>query len=601
WQLIPVELLPPLSGESLWISFFRPGSEPEVVEREILTPLEARVRELNGIEETWGEIRGSSGSMQMRFEPGTNLKVRELELRRVAADLARTQPVGTTVEVNTGDLDFLRGFAMFLQVTGGDDRNALRDVIEEHIEPRLTGVTGVSRVVIFGGASREMTVRVDPDRCAALGITPNDVTAALVRSVRRLAFLGGVEDEAGRTAVVLDGRPRGPISVGEIRIRPDRAVLVRHVAEVELGTGDEEMLFRVNGKPSVGLIVYQEEAANLVRLGNALRARLETLREEFAPYGIDFVIGFDGAETIEEQLDRLKKLAVSGFIIALGVLFLFLRQWRGVSVVAVAVPVSLLAALALLYLGGQSVNLITLFGLAVGIGMLVDNSIVVYEAVQRQLERGARPDDAAPEGIRRTVRAIFAASITNGIVFLPILFLPSDFADVRPILEVVALAYLLPILASLIVAVGLVPLLAHRLAAPAAVARLAAQRRRRESLAGLKPPERAREMFVGALTAALRRPSAWVLIVTVAVLLTAVIAVPWVGFSALTQESSRADEVQMAIELPTGGSLEKSTAVFARLEEAALAIDGVDRVESFVREEGGSITVKMVDEEERPE
>jgi multidrug efflux pump subunit AcrB/ABC-type multidrug transport system ATPase subunit len=601
-QLIPVELLPPFSGQSLYVNFARPGSDPEVVEREILQPLEARVSELAGLEETWGQIQGPAGSLQLRFAPGTNLKVRGLELRRIAAEIARAQPMGTTVDASTSDpAEFLRGFAMFVQVLGAADRNALRDVIEEHVEPRLTAVAGVSRVVVFGGASREMTVWLDPDRCAALDVTPDQVTSALARAVRRLEFLGGLEDEAGRTSVVMDGRPRGPVSVEETRIRPDSPVLLRHVAEVEVGTGREEMIFRVNGKPSVGLIVYQEEGANLVRLGRALRDRLDLLREEFAPYGLDFIISFDGAEMIEDQLGRLRKLALSGFLIALAVLFLFLRQWRGVAVVGVAVPVSLLAALALLFLGGQSINLITLFGLAVGIGMLVDNSIVVYEAVQRQLERGSDPDDAASEGIRRTVRAIFAASITNGIVFLPILFLPSEFAGVRPILEVVALAYLLPIAASLVIAVGLVPLLARRLAAPAAVARLAKLRRRRDSLAGLRPPDRARGIFAGVLTAALRRPAAWIGTVTVAVLITAVTALSWVTYSALTQEASEADQVQLSIELPSGGSLEQATAVFASLEEAAQSLEGVKTVESFVREEGGSFTVTLLDEEERPD
>ena len=602
WSTIPVELFPPLSGDRLFVIFSRPGSEPEVIEREILTPLEGRASVLQGVEETWGEIRGSSGNLRIRFEPGSNLKVRELELRRIAADLARGQPRGTLINVENWDsTEFLRGFAMFIQVVGADDRNALRHFIDERIEQRLVAVPEVSRVVAAGGASQELTVRIDPDRCAAVGVTPEQVVGALSRSVGRLTFVGGLEDGEGRTSVVLDGRPRGPVSVGEIAVVPGSAVQVRHVAEVDLGTGREEVVFRVNGGPSVALIVYHEEGANLVRLGRALRVRIEELREEFRPHGIDFVISMDGAKVIEDQLDRLKKLATTGFLIALAVLFLFLRQWRGVAVVAVAVPVSLLAALALLYLFGQSINLITLFALAVGIGMLVDNSIVVFEAVQRQLERGAAPDAAAIQGIRRTVRAILAASVTNAVVFLPIVFLESESSFLRSLLKVIAIAYLLPLAGSLVVAVGLVPLLARRLAAPAALARLAAVRRRRHDLAGMNPPDRVRQMFVGLLTVALRRPATWVAVIAVVVLVTVVIILPWVGLSALPQEAREADEVQLSVELATGGSLESATEIFARLEQAALDLEGVKSVESFVREEGGSLTVKLVDSEERPE
>ena len=118
---------------------------------------------------------------------------------------------------------------------------------------------GMSQVLVGGGASRQVTVWVDPDRCVALGVTTTQVQDALTRSVKRLRFLGGLEDEAGRTPIVLDGRPRGVVSIGEIRVVPERPVLVRHVAEVEIGAGREEVLFRVNGQPAVGLVVFQEE------------------------------------------------------------------------------------------------------------------------------------------------------------------------------------------------------------------------------------------------------------------------------------------------------------------------------------------------------
>jgi len=343
-------------------------------------------------------------------------------------------------------------FVMFVQVTGGEDRNSLLDFVEDKVTPRLAAVSGVSQAQAGGGATRELTVRVDPDRSAALGIPANQVASALARSVQRLRYLGGVEDEAGRTAVVLDGRPDGVTSLGNMRILPDRPVMLRHVADVRLGTGLEEMLFRVNGVSTVGMVVFQEEGVNLIRLGRELRIKLDDLREEFQEYGLDFVINFDAAELIETELDRLKRLAAGGFVIALAVLFLFLRQWRAVLVVAVAVPASLLTAIVLLFVAGLSINLVTLFGLAVGIGMLVDNSIVVYEAVQRQLERGADPDSAAEGGVRRTVRAILAATLTNAVVFLPIAFIDIGDPFFSKLFEIMALAILLPMLGSVIVA-----------------------------------------------------------------------------------------------------------------------------------------------------
>ena len=604
FQRIPVELFPDLTGDQLTVIFTRPASEPEVVEREILLPIGKRVSEMPFIAETWGEVRGAGGTFRVRFERGADLKVSELELQQIAAEIARDQPAGTSVTVQAQDTSAASRFVMVIRVLGGEDRYALHDFVEERVAPRTRGVNGVSQVFVGGGSGRQVTVRVDPDRCAAMGVAPGQVIQAVQRSVNRLRFLGGVEDEVGRTAVILDGRPRGVISLGETRIVPELPVLLRHVAEVESGPGRERILFRVNGQPAVAVVVFQDEGANLVRLGRALRRQVDELRAELRPQGLDLVISVDGAEIVEDQVERLQRLALSGFAVALLVLYLFLRQWRAVGVVAVAVPVSLLVALALLYLGGHSLNLITLSGLAVGIGLLVDNSVVVYEAVQRRLEHGADADGAAVDGVRRTVRAIVAASVTTAVVFLPLVLADFDDAIIRSLLEIVALAILLPLAGSLLVAVGLVPLLARRLAAPAALRRLAALRERRRELGGRLPPDRVRGLFGGLVTAALRRPAALLAAATAAVLLTASIALPWVLVQSASQDAQLAGQVQIAVRLGGGRSLDAAAEVFDRLEASVADVEGVERTESLLQEVArgvdGQLTVYLADEDERP-
>ena len=601
WQRLPIELFPNVSGDRLYVSFFRPGSEPETVEREMLLPLEARIRTLAGVAETWGEVTGSNGSFTIRFERGTDLKVRELDVNRMAADIARTQPRDAFIDVQSNDTSIFSRFAMNLQATGTADRNALHELIEDQVVPRLAAVPGVSQAMVGGGAARQLTVWVDPNRCAALDVTPQQVVDAVRGAAGRLRYLGSLEDEAGRTAVMLDGRPAGPVSLGEVRVRPDRPVLVRHVAHVEIGPGRRQMAFRVNGEPSVSVVVFQEEGANLVRLGRDLRRRIGEINEELAPVGVRLLINFDAAELVEEQTGRLRNLGLSGFVVALLVLFLFLRQWRAVAVVAIAVPVSLAAALGFLYLAGQSLNLISLFGLAVGVGLLVDNSVVVYESVQRRLERGHDADDAAAGGVRRTGRAIIAASATTAAVFLPPMIIDLGSAQVRNLIAIAAYAILLPLLGSLLVAIGLVPLLARWLAAPAALRRLAILRERRERFAGEPPPEPARVLFGGWLAASLRRPATLVTLVVLGIVLTAVFALPFVAAGGVPP-ARIADQVQLSVRLAQGrSSLDGALQVFERLEASVQNVDGIDRVESIVREEGGSLTVHLVPEEERPD
>ncbi|MDE0452955.1 MAG: efflux RND transporter permease subunit, partial [Gammaproteobacteria bacterium] len=500
WQRIPIELFPNVEGDRLWVNFSRPGSEPETVEREILLPLEGRVAALPMVLETSGSIRGAGGNFQVLFERGVDIRVRELELRRIAAAIEREQPEGTWLSVSGSDTSTWGTFVMMVNVLGGDvDRHALFDVAEELIAPRFAAVPGVTEAITRGGAPLQVTLTVDPARAVALGATIDDVIGAVQRNVGDLRYLGKLETPNGNTNVVLDGRPSGIHSLAESRIVPGRPAQLHHAGEVDLGIGVERSLFRVNGKPSVGIAIYQEQGANLVRLGRDLRTRASELNEELSEMGLELVIGTDAAQEVEDQIGRLARLGLSGFAIALVVLYLFLRQWQAVTVVAVAVPISLLSTLAALYLFGDTVNMLTLFGLALAVGLLVDNSVVVFESVQRSLDHGAAPDAAVRRGLRRTVRAIAAASLTTAIVFLPLVLVEVEagMTSVQKQLEIAVRAFLVPLAASLLVAVALVPMLAHRLAAPAAARRLARGPGKSPPRGGVVGPGPGRQQLIG--------------------------------------------------------------------------------------------------------
>jgi multidrug efflux pump subunit AcrB/ABC-type multidrug transport system ATPase subunit len=601
WQRMPVELFPTLQGNELYVSFGRPGSEPEVLEREILLPLQAGVSGLPHVIETFGQIRGSSGNFRVVFKPGSEIKVRQLELQRLASTLQREQPRDAYIAVSSQDTSMISSFAMMVHVVGGDadDINALHDLVEDRVAPRLASVPGVSQAFATGGAPRQVNVLVDSNRAAALGITTDSITNAIRKNADHIRFLGQLESEDGRTAIMLDGRTPGIDSMDNIRIRDDRPVRLEHIGHTEFGTARERRLFRVNGKPAIGLVVFQEQGANVVRLGESLRERLLEIGEELEPLGLQFVIGFDAAETVAEQISHLGTLGLSGYAIALIVLFVFLRQWRSVAVVGVAVPVSLLAALSLLFVLGQSLNLITLFGLALAVGLVVDNSVVVYEAIQRGLERGIGTESAVRQGLNRTVRAIIAASATTAVVFLPLVFVEFEDEFTRGLVEVVTLAILLPLAASLVVAIGLVPLLAHRLAAPAALKKFQKETQRRKARGFLIPPQPGRIFFGGVVANAIRHPSSWLAGTIAAVFVTVIVALPWVLINT-SQQEQETDTVEMTIRFSSRGSLENNSVVMAELERAVLDLDGIELVEAQIEEDMGTLTVHLVDFDERP-
>ena len=602
-QRLPVELIPNFQGDQINVSFYRAGSQPEFVEREILLPLQSRIAAIPDIEETYAQIRGSSGFLTITFEPGTDIKVRQYEVGRIAASVQRMQDRGTTsINVQTQNTGAAGASVKSIQVTGAtEDVNTLHDLAETYIAPRLASVPGVSEAITSGGATRQVTITVDPKKLADFDLTSNDIQAAVRRAVTSYSYLGTTESENGKTVVVIDGRPPGLETIRNTRVRPDRSILIRHIADVEIGPARRESAFRVNAQPAVSISIFQEEGENVLRVGKAIDERLEEVLRSAASMGLQLRVSWDSAENIRESIDRLALLGLSGFVIALLVLYLFLRQWRAVAVVAIAVPISLLAALSLFYLFGYSINLITLFGLALSVGLIVDNSVVVYEAILRNLEHSLPVEEAVRAGLRRTVRAIAAASLTTAVVFLPAVIVDIDSTMLKQIVELLAVAMLSPVAASLLVAVGLVPVLAYRLAAPAAVQRVAEVHRKRRQRGGLTPPDRARVLLSGLLANALRRPASWIVGTVIAVILTLVAAVSWLIQSG-GSEPQMADSVLMEVRFPEGSrSLESATTAVEPIERRLVNIEGVEAVETTVDSEGGTIRAFFVDRDIRPE
>ena len=603
YQRIPLELFPPIEGDTITVQFYRPNSEQTVLEREILLPLHARVATLPDVAESHGQVTGSSGSYRVRFEPRTDMKVRELELGRIAADIQRGQPDGTSVRVMSIQTGTARWGSLVMQihVTGETDRDTLFDLADQILAPRLAAVPGVGEASAVGGSQRRLIVNVDLPRAAATGVTPMEIVGAVARRSGNMRHVGNLESESGRTEVVVDGRPTSIVAFGSTRIAPNRPTELKHVSDIALGVAPWQGSFRVNGEEAVGIQVFQDQNANLVRLGQELREKVAELREEVGPMGIDLIIGRDDAENVEEQLGRLAKLGFSGFLIALAVLFLFLRQWRAVAVVGVAVPVSLLGALALLYLLGHSVNQLTLGGLWLSVGLLIDNSIVVYEAVLRRLERSVPTADAVRIGLQRTIRAILAASLTTAIVILPaaILDLP---VTARSLIEVMVPAFLLPLGASVLVAVGLVPVLAHAFAAPAAIRSVERQREQKARAGGLRAPDSPRILFGGLVANAIRRPAAWLTGTVVVFVLTFIIALPAALSIRQSADAELADSVSFSVTATKGNqSVERLSLAMNELERAVLGTQGVDTVITDVGSEGAFMTVNFVDLDERPE
>ncbi len=602
---MPIELFPAIEGNAIFVQFSKQNSTAETIEREILQPLTARSSGLPGLTESSAEISGSYGHLRLMFEVGTDLKMREYELSQIANQLQREFDRGTaSISVNLlGGTESFSQLVMQLRVIGDRSIDDLYNLAVDEIAPRLASVPGVARAETQGGSTRQLTVTVDPRRATGLGVTNSQIAAALRNNMAQSQYVGDLVDSDGRTHVQVDAQARSVNQLDQTRISRTSPVRIANVADIELGYSVGQTLFRHNSQPAVQMVLYQEQGANLIRVGRSLKKRIAEVNREISSLGISVFVDINLAESIDNQLTRLFNLGMIGFAIALVVLFLFLRQWRAVAVVGIAVPVSVITALALLYLAGYSLNLLSIFGLAMAVGLLVDNSVVVYEAILRGVERGLSPRAAAALGLKRTARAIAAASITTAVVFLPVALIAFDDPVAKQLLTIIAVSVVFPVFASLLVAMGLVPLLAHSLAAPGALKRMQAVRKKRALQGGYIEPERAKVLLSGLTCNALRKPAPWIAGSLIVVIVSLVFTIPQLSFGGIQRDPNEADTLDIPVELSDKitTDLQEIAGKVAGVEHEILNLETVDFVQTRVSRESVNFHIHFVDIKERPE
>ena len=601
---MPVELYPAFQGNQIFVSFQRSGSTPEVVEREILLPLLSRISGLGGVTRTQAQINGSSGNLSVTFHPLTDIKIREYEIKEVASTLQRQQDRGSTfINVASFSLDTGSIPVMTILVSAeGLQSDAIFDLASDRVQPRIASVPGVAQAELQGGGARQVNIFVDPDQAAALGVSLGSIRGAIEDGLGRIQSVGTMESGDGRTNVVVDSQVDSLSYLRGTRLDPERGVKVADISTIELGYAVGETRLRYNGKSAVGLTIFQEQGSNLVNVGRAVERRVHEVRREIQNLGLDLTITQNGAESLDEQIQRVYMLGAIGLAIALVVLFLFLRRWRAVLVVGISVPVSITFALAGLYLLGESINLLTLFGLTMAIGLLVDNSVVVYESILRGIERGLSAPEATRVGLRKTVRAIVAASLTTTIVFVPVFIVGIDNPIQQQLLSTLAIAVVLPVLASMLVAVGLVPLLAYKLAAPAALKRIQQRRETRELRGGLPAPDVAKILLSGFAAKAIRHPASWVAVTIVLIAVTLVVSMSLIAAGQVGRDSAQADDVSVSIQVREDqrAELDRIEEDIKIIEEILLAKEGVAAIQSSISAQSVSLQIYFVDLKDRP-
>lgn len=460
---LPIDLLPDVAYPRLVVYTTDPGAAPAEVERFITEPVEQAVSTVPGVQGVESVTREGASLVTARFAWGTDMEFAALNVREKLDNLRDGLPelASRPIVLRT---DPRSEPVMALAVAGGRDLPGLKELAELVFKRRLEQIDGVALAQVTGGTEREIHVDVDPRALESFGLTVQDVSTALAASNAQ-APGGTIRRGRYRYSLRTLGELQGVDEIAAVPLRKAGAavdstgarVLLRDVARVEDGFKERESLARYNGQESVGLLVYKNADANTVRVAQQVDETLVQLRREYPD--VQLQVAMSQAGFISDALANVVQEVILGGILAFLVLFLFLREGRYPVAIALAIPISLIATFAMMHATGVSLNILSLGGMALGVGLLMDNSIVVLENVFRHRELGLRARLAAAVGAEEVQRAITASTLTTIAVFGPIVYVEGVAGE---LLGALAMTVAFSLLASILVAVTLLPAMAAR-------------------------------------------------------------------------------------------------------------------------------------------
>jgi multidrug efflux pump len=430
---LAIEQYPNVAPPQVKVTAVYPGASPELLENVVAAPLE---REMNGVGGLlfMQSTSSSSGLMELSvvFEPGTDLDIATVEVNN---RVKRVEPLLPQVVLENGIKVDKTNPATLLIVTmqsktGQFDRDYLSNLANSSVVPEIKRVGGVGDVLLFG-SPYAMRVWVNPDQLAKFRLAVTDIASAIREQNQNYAVgeIGTTPAPAGQ-ALTFPVQTSGTFTEPEqfaniiVRAAPDGSVVrVRDVARVELGADDYQIALRLNGRPATGIGVYLRPGANALATADEVRAKMTQLAQSF-PRDVEWKVPYDTTVFVVASIELVVHTFIEAFVLVLIVVYLFLGSLRATLIPMLAIPVSLVGTMAGMLLMGFSINMLTLFGLVLAIGIVVDDAIVVVEAVEKIMhDRGLPPKEAAREAMKGIGSAIIGVTAVICAVFVPIAFL----------------------------------------------------------------------------------------------------------------------------------------------------------------------------------
>lgn len=569
---LPLDLMPDISYPVLSISTSYPNSSPPIVEQLISRPIEEAMGAVPGVEEITSVSSEGSSNVQLSFAWGTNLESATADVRdrldRVIPRLPDDADRPRLFKFDPANIPVLT-----LGVYAEVDPVYLRRLIDEQVAYRLERVDGVAAVDVFGGVQREIQVDLLPDRLQLLGLAVDQVIARIqaanVETPLGSLTQGNFERPLRSSALYENlGQLRDTV----VAVRQGTPIPLAQVAQVSDGSVKVTRIARINGRPGIRLSVSKQSGRNTVEVAGLVRRELTRIRADFPQ--LELVVLNDNSRYISSALRNVGTSALYGALIAVGVLLFFLRSLASTLVIAISIPFSIIATFVLMYASGFTLNIMSLGGLAMGVGMMVDNSIVVLENGFRLRQQGRPAVAAAVEGAGEVTAAVAASTLTTLVVFLPLIFIRGVSGVMY---KQLALVVSFSLICSLASSLTLVPMMSARLLARADTSG-------QQGLAGSlgRVFGRLERAYTGLLARVLARPFLTVAAIVLA-MGASLLLVPLIGSELMPTTDE--GQVRVSGELEAGTRLQLTDEAFQDLEKRTR--EAVPEIQTMVSSVGG--------------
>ncbi|MGQ9851768.1 MAG: efflux RND transporter permease subunit [Candidatus Oleimicrobiaceae bacterium] len=565
FRKLGVELFPDLNNPRIHVELKAGERPPEEIEKQFVDGIESLAIRQRHVTEVSSVCRVGSAQTTVEYAWGTDMDEAFLDLQKSLTSFSQNAAIEqlTITQHNPNAAPIMLIALSHPQV---EDMDELRKVAENYIRNELIRLEGVAEVEISGEEQKEVVLETDPYLLEAYGLTPDAVANRLNLYNRNVS--GGSIVEMGRQYVikgvgtfqsledigntVLTYRQPGGAEGGASATTARVPVLLRDVAKIQLRNKEPQDIVRLNQKRCLGLAVYKETKFNTVRAANDLLRALANIRQALPGY--ELVVVQNQAEFVTTAINEVKQSALIGVVLAVVVLYIFLRRIGATTIISLAIPISVIATFTMMYFNGLTLNIMTLGGLALGAGMLVDNAIVVMENMYRNMEAGVPLREAAIVGTAEVGGAITAATLTTIVVFLPIVYLHGVAGE---LFKDQAWTVAFSLLSSLVVAMLVMPMLAARFL-----------RARPQAMA---PRSVSFPWYPRVLEAILRRKW-WVIAAAVPMVGGAALLLPTVGSEFMPKTDL--GEFTLELRLPEGTELRRTEQTVIGIEELLRATVG---------------------------